>query len=240
MQNIWNSEYTLRANDFDKYDRILPSSVLSIFQDAAGRHGEQIGVGFKEMLERNYLWVVVRVKFEIKKAPKRYSKVNIKTWPFEPKRFSYRREYLITDESGETLIIGSSEWVIIDSVKRSLVSAPNLYGITDGYYEEMLLDKKIGKVPDFEAIGTPHIVTPSFCELDLNNHVNNTKYANYVLDAIRPGDNDILKTFQIDYRKEVLEGEPLEVFYTREEGGILAKGLNKDGDTMFACKLVME
>ena len=240
MQNIWNSEYTLRANDFDKYDRILPSSVLSIFQDAAGRHGEQIGVGFKEMLERNYLWVVVRVKFEIKKAPKRYSKVNIKTWPFEPKRFSYRREYLITDESGETLIIGSSEWVIIDSVKRSLVSAPNLYGITDGYYEEMLLDKKIGKIPDFEATGEPYVVTPGFTELDLNNHVNNTKYANYVLDAIRPGDNDILKTFQIDYRKEVLEGEPLEVFYIREEGGILAKGLNIDGDTMFACKLVME
>ena len=51
MQNIWNNDYTLRANDFDKYDRILPSSVLSIFQDAAGRHGEEIGVGFKEMLD---------------------------------------------------------------------------------------------------------------------------------------------------------------------------------------------
>ena len=240
MQNIWSSEYTLRANDFDKYDRILPSSVLSIFQDAAGRHGEQIGVGFTKMLERNYLWVIVRLKFEIKKAPKRYSKVTIKTWPFEPKRFSYRREYLITDESGESLIIGSSEWVIIDSVKRSLVSAPNLYNINGEYYEEMMLDKKIAKVPDFEVAGEPYVVTPSFTELDLNNHVNNTKYANYVLDAVSPNEDDILKTFQIDYRKEVLEGEPLEVFYTRQDGGILAKGLNKNGDIMFACKLEME
>jgi acyl-ACP thioesterase len=240
MQNIWSNDYTLRANDFDKYDRILPSSVLSIFQDAAGRHGEEIGVGFKEMIERNYLWVIVRVKFEIVKQPKRYQKVNIKTWPFEPKRFSYRREYLITDESGESLIKGTSEWVIIDSVKRSLVSAPNLYSITDGYYEEMMLDKKIAKVPDFEATGAPHEVTPAFTELDLNNHVNNTKYANYVLDAISPNEDDILKTFQIDYRKEVMEGEPLEVFYTRQDGGILAKGLNKNGDTMFACKLEME
>ena len=104
MQNIWSKDYTLRANDFDKYDRILPSSVLSLFQDAAGQHGEEIGVGFKEMLERNYLWVVVRLKFKILKAPKRYSKVTIKTWPFEPKRFSYRREYLITDENGEKLM----------------------------------------------------------------------------------------------------------------------------------------
>ncbi len=240
MQNIWSSEYTLRANDFDKYDRILPSSVLSIFQDAAGRHGEQIGVGFTKMLEHNYLWVIVRVKFKIVKQPKRYQKVNIKTWPFEPKRFSYRREYLITDESGETLIIGSSEWVIIDSVKRNLVSAPNLYNINGEYYEEMMLDKKIAKVPDFEATGEPYVVTPSFTELDLNNHVNNTKYANYVLDAVSPNEDDILKTFQIDYRKEVLEGEPLQVFYTRQDGGILAKGLNKNDDIMFACKLGME
>ncbi len=240
MQNTWSKDYTLRANDFDKYDRILPSSVLSIFQDAAGQHGEQIGVGFKEMLERNYLWVIVRVKFEIVKAPKRYHKVNIKTWPFEPKRFSYRREYLITDENGEKLIIGSSEWVIIDSVKRSLVSAPNLYSIKDGFYEEMLLDKKIAKVPDFEAVGTPYTVTPAFTELDLNNHVNNTKYANYVLDAISPSESDVLKTFQIDYRKEVLQGAPLEIFYTRQEDCILAKGLNSDGDIMFACKLEKE
>jgi acyl-ACP thioesterase len=104
----------------------------------------------------------------------------------------------------------------------------------------MMLDKKIAKVPDFEATGEPYVVTPSFTELDLNNHVNNTKYANYVLDAVSPNEDDILKTFQIDYRKEVLEGEPLEVFYTRQDGGILAKGLNKNGDIMFACKLGME
>lgn len=240
MQNIWSKDYTLRANDFDKYDRLLPSSVLSLFQDAAGQHGEQIGVGFHEMLEKNYLWVVVRLKYGILKAPKRYSKVTIKTWPFEPKRFSYRREYLITDESGEKLIIGSSEWVIIDSNKRSLVSAPDLYKIDGVYYEEMLLDKKMGKVPDFGAVGTPYTVTPGFTELDLNNHVNNTKYANYVLDAISPTESDTIKTFQIDYRKEVLEGEPLEIFSTRQDGSILAKGLNKDGDIMFACKLDME
>lgn len=240
MQNIWSKDYTLRANDFDKYDRILPSSVLSLFQDAAGQHGEEIGVGFHEMLEKNYLWVVVRLKFGILKAPKRYSKVTIKTWPFEPKRFSYRREYLITDENGKKLIIGSSEWVIIDSNKRSLVSAPDLYKIDGDYYEEMLLDKKMGKVPDFEAVGTPYTVTPGFTELDLNNHVNNTKYANYVLDAISPAESDTIKTFQIDYRKEVLEGEPLEIFSTRQDGFILAKGLNKDGDVMVACKLDME
>ena len=240
MQNTWSKEYTLRANDFDKYDRILPSSVLSIFQDAAGQHGEQIGVGFKEMLERNYLWVIVKIKFEVKIAPKRYQKVIIKTWPLEPKRFSYKREYKICDTDGNVLIIGSSDWVVINSEQRNLVSAPNLYSLKGGFCEETVFERKIGKVPDFEVGTPPYTVIPGFTELDLNNHVNNTKYANYVLDAISPSESDVLKTFQIDYRKEVLQGAPLEIYHTRQEDGILAKGLNQDGDIMFACKLEME
>ena len=52
MKNRWSKEYTLRAGDFDKYDRIMPSAVLDLFQDAAGQHAEEIGVGFADMIAR--------------------------------------------------------------------------------------------------------------------------------------------------------------------------------------------
>ena len=42
-----------------------------------------------------------------------------------------------------------------------------------------------------------------FSDLDVNNHVNNTKYADYVLDAVNPTKAETLDVFQIDYRKEV-------------------------------------
>ena len=99
------------------------------------------------------------------------------------------------------------------------------------------MDKKIAKVPDFEAQGEPFTVNPTYTELDLNNHVNNTKYANYVLDAINPQENDVIKTFQMDYRKEVTLGNSLGVYFTRLSNEILAKGTNPDGDVMFACKI---
>ena len=46
MKKLWQREYTLRAGDFDKFDRIKPSAVLDLFQDVAGQHAEEIGVGF--------------------------------------------------------------------------------------------------------------------------------------------------------------------------------------------------
>ncbi len=237
MRNLWQKEYTLRAGDFDKFDRIKPSAVLDLFQDAAGQHAIEIGVGFDDMIAREYLWVLTRIKFEIVSAPKRYQTVVVKTWPLAPNRLNYRREYCIKDQDGNMLVKGSSEWVIIHSKERKLLSVPDLYNFDGDYHNEVMFEGKLGKIRDFEAVNTPYSVDAGFCELDINDHVNNTNYANYVLDAVSPQKDDILKVFQIDYRKEVMQGTQLNIFYSKEENTISAKGLNNDGDTMFACKI---
>lgn len=238
MKKLWEKEYYLRASDFDKFNHIKPSAVLDLFQDAAGQHAIEIGIGFDEMIKRSYLWVLTKIKFQIITEPASYQKVIVKTWPLAPNRLSYRREYCIENEKGERLIVGSSEWVVIDSEKRRFLSIPDLYSFTDGFHEEMIFEGKLDKISDFEALGTPRTVNVGFCELDINNHVNNTKYANYVLDAIDPSKNDILDTFQIDYRKEVLQGTKLSIYHTNQDKTVLAKGQDDNGNTMFTCKLV--
>ena len=237
MKNRWSKEYTLRASDFDKYNCILPSAVLDLFQDAAGQHAEEIGVGFADMIKRSYLWVLTRVKFKIISAPKRYQTVSVKTWPLEPNRLNYRREYCIEDENGNKLIIGSSEWVVIHSEKRRFISVPDLYNFSDGFHNEVMFEEKLSKIPDFESSDVSYTINAGFCELDLNNHVNNTKYANFVFNAINPTEKELLESFQIDYRKEVVQGTQLDIYYSKDDNNILAKGQNTNGDTMFACKI---
>ena len=234
---LWKKEYHLRASDFDKYDRIKLSSVLDLFQDAAGQHAQALGVGFEAMLARSYLWVLVRIKLQILSKPQRYQRVTVKTWPLAPNRLNYRREYCIESEQGEPLIIGSSEWVIIHSEKRRFVSDPSLYPFSDHFHTEKNFEDRLTRVPDFDATDTPYTVTPGFSELDLNNHVNNTRYASYVLDAICPEESFEVDLFQIDFRKEVMQGETLCVYHKTEGEQTLAKGQNEAGETMFACLL---
>lgn len=237
MNRLWKKEYNLRASDFDKFSQIKPSAVLDLFQDAAGQHANELGVGFDEMIQRSYLWVLTRIKFKIISQPKSYQKVVVKTWPLEPHRLNYRREYCIENEIGERLIVGSSEWVVIDSEERRLVSAPDLYPFSDGFHPETMFEEKIGKIRNFEENGTPYVVNAGFSELDVNNHVNNTKYASYVLDAINPSETDEPEIFQIDYRKEVLQGTRLKIYHAKEDNIVFAKGQNENGDVMFLCKL---
>ena len=234
---LWQNEYRLRSSDFDKHNHIKLSSILDLFQDAAGQHAETLGVGFDAMLERSYLWVLVKIKLQILSQPKRFDKVLVRTWPLEPNRVNYRREYSIESETGEKLIIGSSEWVVINSEKRRLVSDPGLYPFVDNFHPEMNFEEKITRVPDFEVTEAAYTVKPGFSELDRNNHVNNTRYASYVMDAINPDENYEIDVFQIDFRKEVLQGSKLNIYHKNDGEITLAKGQSEEGETMFACLL---
>ena len=237
MDKLFEIKYDLRANDFDKYNHIKPSSVLDLFQDAAGRHAEEIGVGFEAMKNRSYFWVLIRSKFQIISQPMIHQKVKVKTWPLVPNKFIYRREYCVENENGDKLIVGSSEWVVMHWEKRRLVSAPDLYSFKNGYHTEMNFEEKLDKVEDFETNSLPYSITPAFSELDVNNHVNNTQYAKFVLDAINPDAPLNIDTFQIDYRKEVLQGTQLAIYYTQNQNCVIAKGHNAEKDIMFACKI---
>ena len=71
----------------------------------------------------------------------------------------------------------------------------------------------------------------------MNGHVNNTKYANYAIDALDPKENEIVTSFQIDYRHEVKKGDTLKVSVHRDGEIALVKGEDLSGNVMFACKM---
>lgn len=236
MITVFEKEYTPRTDDFDKYNRIKPSAILNLFQDAAGRHSGLLGAGVEEMLEKGYLWVLVRVRFRISGQFDKYSPVRIKTWPLKPERLIYKREYVITSESGTKLVSGSSEWVIIGKDTRKPVSVPDVYCVNDGFCEEIAVTEgKFKRLHPFETENAPYTVIPGFCDIDMNNHVNNTKYADFVLDAINPTKEEMLSFFQMEYRREVKQETELSISFLRSGGEIKAVGRNEDGEAMFLC-----
>ena len=236
MKPVAAYEYTLRTNDFDCRRKLMPSAVLDLFQNAAGRHAYELGVGFDAMLQKDVLWVIVRVRFQILRTPPLYSRVKITTWPLPPTRASCRRDYVIEDEGGQTVVKGTSEWVFMHSTERKLLPATDIYPL-DEFCDTLALEDKTSKLRDFEPEGQPFDLTAGFCDLDMNGHVNNTKYANFVLDAVPLREDEEIEFFQLDYRKEVRAGEKLSLLSRRNEGEIVAKGLGEDGGVRFACRI---
>ena len=236
MKPSFEREHYLRTSDFDKRGKLNPASILDLFQDAAGCHADELGIGSDEMLRRNLLWVVVKIKFRILADPAMHQRVTVKTWPLPQSRVSFRREYRIEDGDGKALVIGSSEWTFMSASERKLALVKDVYPLEE-YITEQSFEGRLGRIRDFEAEGEPYVVRPGFSDLDMNGHVNNIRYAAFVMDALDPAEEELIDSFQIDYHREVMEGEALRLFTSRREGEILAKGVNEAGETMFTCRV---
>ena len=234
--SVFIKEYTLRGSDFDRFKQIKPSAVLDLFQEVAGQHACLLGIGFSDMEKKGLLWVVLKVKYQIVKAPDLYQKVKILTWPLEQKRLDFQREYLIKDsKTGETLIKGTSQWAIIDKNTRKLTKAENVYKNIDGYYKKVNFSEKLMRIGDFQG-EFKHKVKSEFSHIDTNGHVNNAKYGDYVVDAINSSLPLNITDFQIDFHKEILNNTETDIFVEENENTVLVKGVQND-EYMFLVKI---
>ena len=197
----YKTKITLYTSYFDYNDRLLTKSLLNIFQDVASFHAEELGVGFQSMLEKNLYWVLSRIKLDIIKMPTPNQTVIVETWPLVKGKIDFDRDLKISSEDGETLIIATSKWCVIDTVSRMLQRTDNV-----NYNGEYCLDKNYEE--KFSKIILPqeplkekftHIV--KFSDLDHNKHMNNTNYANLVLNAV---ENKKYNHFEINFSNECL------------------------------------
>lgn len=233
-------DYRLRWLDFDRYGRIQPTTILDMMQDAATVQAEQMGIGRQDMLAKGVFWVIVRTKFEIVRQPRHFQTVTVRTWPHSPSRFSFQRDFTLSDEKGEVLVKATSEWVLVDLESRKFAKMSYYYDGSDDFSEDRAFDEKPRKLPDFEGNRPVRVMTPTYSDIDLNGHVNNARYPSFVIDALEPGPEGAVKTLQIDYRHEVLPDAPLAVHLSVEEGVVRSKGVREDGNVAFACAIELE
>ncbi len=236
MNEIFEREYYLRTSDFDKNRRLLPSSLLDLFQDVAGAHAKVLGCGYDSLIKRSLVWVLVRVRYTLLSDVPMFSKITVRTWPLPPTRLGYTREYEILNAEGTAICKGSSEWVLMDINTRHLATAEDIYNL-EHFHEVKNFPGRAVRTGRFTPDGAPYDVCPRFSHIDMNGHVNNTKYMNFVLDAAPPADTDRIRTVQIDYRKEVLPNDTVSVLSLREGQVLSARGEDKNGNVMFAAQV---
>ena len=227
----------LRITDFDRYGRLKPSAVLELFQEAATVQANVMDIGHDAMERRGVFWAVIRTYYEVIRQPELYSSVQIHTWPHSPSRFSFQRDYIMSSLDDEPLLRGTSEWVLMSPQTRQFVSLADVYEPPENLLEEKNFERKPRKIRDFDTSdATPYVVVPPYTSADINGHVNNSVYATSPFDAIAPGPEHDVRSFQIDFRHEVHTGDPLGIYTERDEGALLAKGVDAHGEIVFAAR----
>lgn len=242
-QNYLERTYHLRTSDFDMRNRILPSSILDLFQDVAGEHATSLGVGYYDLLPENKCWMILRLRYEVVKQPRTFSDVIVRTWPVESRRIEFDRDYVMYDKDRNVLVKGTTQWAILDVSDREkpqFVTARSFDLGLEEYISERALEGRFERLaPGFEADGDPYVTRSGYTDIDTNGHVNNIKYANFILNALGlPAEKEI-SAFRIDYLKEILSGSEIKISSRADGDVILCKG--ESGDTVnFTAKITVK
>ena len=227
-ENFLERRYHLRTSDFDMRNRIFPSSVFDLFQDTAGEHAARLGIGYRDLSPKNLCWMISRVAYRIIKQPELFSDVIVKTWPIESKRIEFDRDYAVYSDSGELLIVGSSQWIMIDITDREsprIIPARDFPISVEEYQTERAIEKPFVRIaPTFETDSETYFTKSEYADIDTNNHVNNIRYSTFVLNALDLPPEKEIASFRLDFIKEIAVGAPIKITHKSQDGVILCRG----------------
>lgn len=175
-----------------RYGEIGENGVTSLsvlgnwLQEAAGRNADRLGFGEETLLPYGLTWVLTRLALRIARLPRAGEELIIHTWPSTMDRFGYRG-YEIRDGKGVLIVTGTSAWSVMELAGRCMARLPEQiapkYPVTPRSCEPFAC-RVIPRIRPEDASSCPLIVRRD--DLDINGHVNNTRYLAWILENLPP------------------------------------------------------
>ena len=219
----YREEILLRSKDVDMFRRLRTSELFRLLQEASIRHTEQLGMGRDKTLDRGILWVLLMQRAEITRMPEYDEHIVLKSWPGKTMHLLFPRYYSLETAAGEQLLKASALWSLVDAKTRKVVF-PERYGVViDGAEtgEEIAMP---GAVAKRETVCERDFTVP-YSFVDLNGHMNNTRYFDLVEDCIgAAAAGKELKEICVEYQNEARLSETLLLRWGEEEGNCFLSG----------------
>ncbi len=205
---------SIGSNDIGPDFKLRLSSFFKIMQDIIMHDSDERKIGYEVLNKKNLIWVVTRMQLEINRMPDYEEEVEAITYPGKDMKVFYPRHFRLVDKKGNVLVRLSSIWVLLDKTSRK----PILYYPFDDKLPELSLPDEL-PLPDKINAEEGTLIEKRkihYSDVDLNNHLNNTRYIELlsdVHDSTFYKDHQI-KSVKLNYIKEIKEGTFVEVFAT--------------------------
>ena len=214
MPEAYRRTITITSSDCDRFQRLRHSALFSILQEVSIRDVELGGLTRDKTLDKGFLWVISRMKITMERPILYGETVTVFTSPGDRMHMVFPRFYRIEDEHGEGILRGSALWTLIHADSRMPISPEAEHIEIPGIAEEDRIEVPMGLKPVLSD-QPASIRTALFSDIDLNGHVNNTRYLDWMDDLFDVHFHEVyaVKTIQINYEHEVEYGTSVSLFY---------------------------
>lgn len=229
---MFERRFHIGSNDVDPHFELKISSLFRFLQEAATEHAEVIGVGKDVTFKKGMFWVISRYSVSIFDIPKYLDDIVVKTYPGKALKFIYPRYFRIETLDGKLLAQASSTWALLEEKEHKIVTNPfpGFVFPSEHLDDEEKLPKRISEEGK-ELISNRKVL---YSDLDLNRHLNNSKYIEYIIDIHNLSfyDNHKIKHIDINFDHEIKDGDEVKLFVTSNQGSEIVTG-KVDDQNMF-------
>ncbi len=210
---MYQEKIFVNSNDVDDHFDLKISTIFKYFQQVSTNHSELLGLGKKDTFDKGMFWVITRMHVKIYKMPKMLDTLTVTTHPGDSMMFIFPRYYQIYDQDGDLCIAASAAWVLLDNKTHKVITKP--FG--DGYSfkgESLPEDLKLPDRVTYDNVFKVETRKVRYNDIDLNGHLNNTKYIDYIIDT---HDINFYKKFRvkeilINYEKEISNNDLVDLY----------------------------
>lgn len=236
----YKKEYFVKSYEVDCHGFLRILTLMNLLQDIAVENADVLGFGFRTCQDKGGVWVGSNYLVKIERLPKINEKIIIETWPAEGKLWGAIRNFVVKDAAGNIIIRASSQWVLIDSIRRRPVMLGK-YFPEYSFLDEKVFDDEFQKLPAHDDNCSVKDISVRFDDIDINNHVNNAVYLVWASDGL---DNEfrmrnIPAEFEVSFKKEALLGEEIKVLTKQKGSESIHYIIDKESGTSLAeCRFI--
>jgi len=179
---VWEDSYRIHSYEVDPKGCVTLPMLCQFMQESAWNHAQHLGVGYSHLIEKNLLWVLARQLVAINSFPHWGETIRVQTWPTGKDRLFCYRDFRLLNERNHPFGTATTAWFVIDIMKRK----PQR---TDSYFDVVIEDaehvfsRKPAKIEPLNTTDRHRLVSVGYRDLDINEHVNNVRYVEWILES---------------------------------------------------------
>ena len=233
----YSFEYEIKYQEVDGNRKLRLFNLENYLLEIAGRVADELHYGITSLLPMGLTWILTRLSIEMDELPTHGDHVRFETWIESNAHMLSTRNFRIY--SGDRLIGRcKSVWAILDLTKREIVNifdTPMFADAVDGEVMEMPR-VRMTTIPEPTGYASHTIV---YSDIDYNGHCNSCRYLQALTDAYLPDYYGKRVRLDINYSKEAMLGEMMQIYYLVSEEGVQYQMKNEAGETSCSAKITI-
>jgi medium-chain acyl-[acyl-carrier-protein] hydrolase len=216
----FEKDYNVHVYETGANGKLTLPGLFNYLQDIASTHAEKLNFGRNDLLKNNHIWVLSRMYAVISELPDWNDIITVRTWPSAIDKILALRDFEVYNHKRVTIASATSSWAIIDHTTKR-VQRPD--DIIANFHSSFNIKRSLTRnASKLETVPKDGYLSPmfkvKFSDLDVNLHVNNVKFLQWVTDSY-PLDfiiNNTPGSVEINYLAESMCGDEIKVLVSQE------------------------